>query len=210
MKKGVVFDMDGVLIDSEPYNEKELDEFCKRYDLPIHPTGFFIGTNDKYFWECKVPNDPERAEMLKKELVKFRRDREKPYTELIDEEVYPTFKKLKENGMKIAIASSSPIEEIEEVIKFANIGNFVDFYISGRSCKNHKPDPEIYFTALEALGITSEEAIVVEDSTPGIQAAKNANLFVCGRIPKTAGYELDQSKANVRISSLSQIFEYLK
>lgn len=209
MKKAVLFDMDGVLVDSEPYNDNQLIEFSELFGLPQHPKGFFIGSGEPYLWEQKVGDDPERIAYLKQEIKKFRESVETPYADLLDPEVHEVFRKIKEKGLKTAIASSSPLFEIEEVMKVAKIEDLVDFHISGHSCKKHKPDPEIYLTALKALDVKAEDAIGVEDSIPGIQAAKSAGLFVCGRIPRTPEYAIDQSQADVRIPSLLDIFKYI-
>ena len=130
------------------------------------------------------------------------------YEELLDPGVPEVFKALKGHGVKVAIASSSDQNDIREMMAVAGIEAYTDFVISGVECSAHKPAPEIYLRALKALGITEQEAVAVEDSPTGIQAAKNAGIFVLGFRPRH-GEKMDQSAANGTIGSLSEVLDLL-
>lgn len=86
--------------------------------------------------------------------------------------------KLKKEGWKIGLASSSSRYHINECCSRCNIQDFFDFTISGEECNHSKPNAEIYIKAAQALKVKVEECIVLEDSTYGIAAAKRAGMYV--------------------------------
>ena len=197
MVKGVIFDMDGVLIDSEWYYQKRRAEFFRRMDFPCPSNNSFVGSNERAIWEALVPDDPEfRQEMLMGYRA-YRYLHPVPYEELLNPQVPSLFRALKEKGLKIGIASSSYLGAVKEVVRLA-----------GEQCKAHKPDPEIYLRAMEALGLTAETALAVEDSPTGITAAKRAGIRVCALKPRPE-LTLDQSAADAVLGRLDGVLEFL-
>lgn len=80
----------------------------------------------------------------------------------------------------LAVVSSSPRRVIERVLKIEKIAHYFQFIIAHEDCQKHKPDPMPYLKALEHAKVAPAQAVVVEDSMSGIQAAKNANIAVIG------------------------------
>ena len=99
-------------------------------------------------------------------------------------------------------------EAVVRMTEAAGVTRLVDYIISGQDCTAHKPSPEIYLRALEALGLTSDTAVAVEDSAAGIAAAKGAGLRVYALRPRH-GEAIDQSAADAVLDSLADVWKFL-
>ncbi|MCI9122022.1 MAG: HAD family phosphatase [Oscillibacter sp.] len=207
MVKGIIFDMDGVLVDTEWYYQQRRAEFFQRMDFPS-PVNSFVGSNEQAIWEALVPDDPEFRQQMLMAYRAYRRLHPVPYQELLNPQVPGLFRALKERGLKTAIASSSYLGGVRKVAEVAGITELVDFMISGEQCAAYKPDPEIYLRAMEALDLTPETALAVEDSPTGITAARRAGLRVYALRPRPE-LTLDQSAATAVIEQLNDVLEYL-
>ena len=208
MYKGIVFDMDGVLADTEGYYTARRLEYLGRMGYSWQDDADFTGSNEKALWEIMVPHDPELRQELKLGYRAYRKLHPVPFQKLLDPQVKPLFQALKKQGLKIGIASSSDPKAIAALVQVAEEGELVDSRISGEQCKAHKPDPEIYLRSLEALGLTAGEALAVEDSPTGILSAKRAGLTVLALRPRH-GEPLDQSAASSVIDQLNDILSFL-
>lgn len=104
-------------------------------------------------------------------------------------------------GLKTAVASSSSRKWVMEHLERFGIGGHFDAIVCREDVERTKPDPELYRTALQRLEVKPAEAIALEDSTNGIQAAKAAGLF-CVAVPNPLTADLDLSEADLRLVSL--------
>ena len=181
-KKAVIFDMDGVIVDSEKFwkqaeNEvftslgvKVTDEHSKitRSMTTFEVTKFWY---DKYLWRNKDLNVVEQ--MVISRVI-----------ELIDAEsceingVKPFIEKLKNKNYKIGLATNSPNRIISVVLRKLDILHLFDSITSAEFVKKGKPDPAIYYQAAEKLGTNPKDCIVIEDSYTGMLAPKNAGMTV--------------------------------
>lgn len=208
MVRAVIFDMDGVLADTEWFYRARRARFLEQHGLS--EDGFdFTGSNEKAIWEALVPNDPVWRQELLLAYRAYRREHPAPYRELADPTIKVLLQILKQQGVRVGIASSSDQEAIKTLVRAAEVEDLVDCIVSGEECSAHKPDPAIYLWAMEQLGVTAEEAIAVEDSTAGIASAKAAGLRVCALLPRH-GEQIDQSAATVRIARLTDVLKYLE
>ncbi|NRY60628.1 HAD family hydrolase [Clostridium beijerinckii] len=207
MKKAVIFDMDGVLVYTEQYYFNRRMKFFD--ELGIEPRTRkiqdFIGLSSDMIWEMLVPEDKEKRERLEKEYLKYSKKNEVNFLQVLNPSTKEVLNRLKDNNIKIAIASSSKKLDILRMIKDCKISDYIDFVISGEECENDKPDPEIYIKAIKTLGFLSKEVIVVEDSKLGIRAAKAAGLNVIALAQKE--YDIDQSEADFKINDLIEVVE---
>ena len=178
--KTVIFDMDGLLVDSEVRTLKAWREVAVEYGIPdideLFPkiTGMNTYTRKKLFAslygedfpfaECNEEvrsrahgseaNDPIPLKKGARELLSYYR----------------------ENGYKIALASSGLLATIERRMKYHGIYEYFDVIVSGDMVKNSKPDPEIFLLCAEKLGVPPAEITVLEDSANGIKAAYAAGM----------------------------------
>lgn len=209
MHKGIIFDMDGVLADTEGYYTRRRDEYLRLMGYQRQEDTDFTGSNEKALWETMVPHDPELRQELLMGYRAYRKLHPIPFQELLDPQVLPLFRMLKERGLKIGIASSSDPKAIAALIQAAGAEELVDSQISGEQCRAHKPDPEIYLRSLDALGLTVSEALAVEDSPTGILSAKRAGLTVLALRPRH-GELLDQSAADIVVSQLMDVVNHIQ
>lgn len=184
MLKAVIFDMDGVLIDSEPLHAKAA--VLAFQNIGIHITleycYEFIGRTTKHMIETIIRDNNlpyNSMELLalynesKKQLIIKEGYSPIPYTiELI--------KDLYQHGIKLAIASSSTIQEINDVVTSLEIESYFEHLISGTTVAHSKPAPDIFLKAAKDLGVNTSECIIIEDSYNGLIAGKSAGIPVIG------------------------------
>ncbi len=204
MLKVILFDMDGVLIDSEGYYAEGTYTWMKEigFQGKIEDIHKLIGTTMDKTYDMLVDL---LGKKISKEAVKERNEayfRQNPfnYKEGLKEGVTETMKWLKLQGISCAICSSSPLATIEKVVDQCGLSEYVSFYLSGENFKESKPHPEIYLTAAARFGVEPKECIVIEDSTMGIQAGKNAGMPVIAIMDER--FDLDQSQADYRVNSM--------
>lgn len=207
MLRAVIFDMDGVLIDSEPFYKQRRKNFLKQYGIEFDDASAagFIGLTFRdilahYFtWE-------EQAEATQA-FIDYRNAHPPDFKRLLDAEAGELLAWLKEQGLKLAVASSSSIEAIKEVMAISGWGRYFDLLVSGNEFPRSKPDPAIYLATVKRLNISPEEVIVVEDSPHGITAAKNAGLKVI--VKEDASFDLDRSKGDYFVTGLNEVTKIL-
>ncbi len=208
MIKAVLFDMDGVLVDTEWFYNRRRVAYLETQGFTFEEIPDLSGSNEKAIWEYFVPDDPVRRERLRRGYGAYQKEHPVPYDQLLNPQTRQVFERLKACGYRTAIASSSYEELIQELIDVAGIRPFVDFSISGHQCTAFKPSPEIYLRAMIALGVTERECVVVEDSPLGIAAGKAAGAVVLALRPRP-GVVLDQSRADAVIDTLGGVFDFL-
>ena len=206
MIRAVLFDMDGVLVDTEWFYNRRRVAYLETKGFTFDEIPDLSGSNEKAIWEYFVPDDPMRREELRLGYSAYQKDHPVPYEELLNRDAAPVMRALHERGVKLAIASSSYRELIDELVDIAGLGDVLDFTISGHECSAFKPDPEIYVRAMEALGVAPEESLVIEDSPLGIEAGCRAGARVLALRPHE-GVVLDQSGADRIIGSLTEILD---
>lgn len=213
MLKAVLFDMDGVLVDSEVLHGKAAVMTLEQLGVSVtleYCFGFIGSTTakmmDTIIREFNLPYTVTQLLTLYKE-VKHKLLETDGYDKI------PFTKELiihlNERGIKLAIASSSTLDEIHYVTSRFGIDSYFDKIISGATLKNPKPAPDIYEKAAKELGVLVSECIVIEDSMFGVMAAVAARMPVVGFINKNSGNQ-DLSKANILIEGFEEIdFNFL-
>ncbi len=210
--KAVLFDMDGVLIDSEiVYLNRIYSKISPKYKFlskeDLYP---IVGMDDKrtriflHNITCE-PLDNEAFDIYMQDILKDIQIAE--YKDVLNPGVLVTLEFLKKGNFKVALASSSKMRIIKEVLKQCEIESFFDYVISGEKFKESKPNPEIYLTAIREIGCTPDECIVIEDSSYGIEAGSLAGAYVIAK--KDERFHFEQSKADYQIETIDEIIDLL-
>lgn len=212
MIKAVLFDLDGVLIQTEKETFKFYQEYFKEHGIIIKDEDFVYKAGRKsvdFFNAILTPEqlkqfDTKKITDLKRELFNTDLDRYVKkipgYREILEA--------LKARDLHLALGSQNESRMIESVLKWLGVKDFFEVILSLDDIKNKKPDPEIYLLAASKVGVAPEECVVIEDSRDGIGAAKNAGMFCVAfwhdYMPKD-NYE----KADIVIKSLAELENYV-
>ncbi len=208
MLKAVIFDMDGVLIDSEPLHARAAVLALEKIgvSIPIAYCYNFIGSTTVHMLESMIHDFSLKYTVT--EMKDFYHDAK---YELIEKEGYVPIPYTKEliqdlhkHGIKMAIASSSTETEIAEVTTALNITSYFDKLISGTTVKHPKPAPDVFIKAMVELGVKCDECIIIEDSYNGVCAANAAKIPVIGFINEHSGKQ-DLSKACILIEGFDEV-----
>ena len=233
MLKLIIFDMDGVLVDSEPaITQASIESLKEHYGINAKHADFkeFTGMGDDKFiqgvagkygkpYDVKLKFRAYEIYMAKKDRVK----------------VFPRAKKLIHNvynlGLKCAVASASDLVKVKVNIQKINLGKSIKiittdvgdahpcvpqkvkrplYVITGTDVINKKPDPEIFLKAAEAVGISPENALVIEDAVSGVQAAKAAGMTCIAVTTSFSRRILSDAGADYVVNRLYDAFGIIK
>ena len=205
MYRAVVFDMDGLLLDTEVLWQRAEEELFRRHGaeftwddkMAVIGTGF--ETSARYFAE-RLGASPERGAELVNEMLEIMHgelarqvDHRPGAVELVD--------RLR-GHTRLALASNSPRRLVETAMATAGVGDAFEAIVTSDDVEHPKPAPDLYLLACERLGVAPGEALALEDSPSGIAAAKAAGL-TCIAVPQFA--ETDVSAADRVIDSLEEL-----
>ena len=188
----VIFDMDGVLIDSQPLHY-EIDMRVLKacgYKAEMSTVTAYTGISTPDRWpkyKATLGLTPSIQELITMCEETVRKVFESFDFVPIDG-VSKLLQDLKDMGMPIAVASSSSYELINMVLTGTGISEYFDIIVSGEGLKRGKPNPDIYLKAAELLNVLPQNAIGIEDSPAGMEAVKNANMTcIALKNPNTFG-----------------------
>ena len=206
--EAVIFDMDGVLIDSEPLHF-EVDQMVLR-KLNIHEGKHylerFVGYTNPAMWQ--IIKEEFSIEITIEELIDLQMTMKLSYLEQSNFEAIEGINELLEElqsfKVPIAIASSSPRIFIEAVIKKIHIVQYFHDWISGEEVPKSKPEPDVFLKVAELLNVNPERCIVIEDSKSGTIAAKSAGMKCIGYKNVNSGNQ-DLSKSDLVVDRISEI-----
>ena len=178
----VIFDMDGVIVDSNPYHAQAWIQFCKDYNVPLNedeiPKLIYGKTNKVALKEVfKKDFSPEEADRLGEEKEAIYRELHQKDMEPV-KGLIPFLRMLKQNNIATAVATNAPVSNLNFTLERINIRQYFDKLIDATMVKEGKPDPDIYLKAAEKLNMAPEKCIVMEDSIPGVEAGLRANMKV--------------------------------
>lgn len=213
MTEAIIFDMDGVLVDSEPFHTQiEKRQFALNgLSIPEEEHLGYMGTASELMWkQIQEKHQPgisvdELLEQNRIESIRF-------FTELKDLPVMDglreTLDKLSRKNYPMAVASSSFPEIIELILGKSGLKKYFKVIVSAEEAGKSKPAPDIFLLAAKKLGVSPEKCLVVEDSENGIKAAQAAGM-VCVAYQGGSAEPERQEEADAAISNYSQLEMFL-
>jgi beta-phosphoglucomutase len=185
MLKAVLFDMDGVIVDTEPLHRKAYHRMFDDVNIEVDHVLYESFTGQSTINICKRLVDEFNLNETPEDLVRLKRKHYKHLFEHDDElalidGVLDRIKDYHLNNVKLVVASSASMTGINQIFERFNLNQYFSAKFSGADLKYSKPHPEIFIKAAESTGFNTSECIVIEDSTNGIKAAKAANIFCVG------------------------------
>ncbi|WP_026705931.1 HAD family hydrolase [Flavobacterium soli] len=209
MIKTVIFDMDGVIVDTEPVHYYAYQQHFKQLNIEISDelyasfTGF--STKNTYQRIIEIHNldhDVQTLVQTKRNIFNEAFDTKEDLHLL--EGVEDLIKELHQNGFQLIVASSASKETIERVFKRFHLHQYFSDIVSGEDFPKSKPHPAIFEHAASLSIAPKNQCIVIEDSGNGIQAAVSAGIFCIGYNSKHSKGQ-DLSKANLIINHFNEL-----
>lgn len=180
MIKGAIFDMDGLLFDSERIFQSVWEEIASDYGVTLGPDfrKDISGTSgevcrrvcEKYY---PVENGFEIVEECKRRIYR-RMEKDVPVKPGVPE----ILRYFRETGVRTAVMSSSPLQLVQNNLRVSGLTDLFDLVMSGEGFKNGKPAPDVFLYSAEQLGYQPEECFVFEDSLNGVAAGYRAGCHV--------------------------------
>jgi HAD superfamily hydrolase (TIGR01509 family) len=214
--QAVILDLDGLLVDSEPLHQRAYNTFLARQGVA------YQFDEDEYGRDFVGVPVREHAEWLAARFhLRFTpaeviAEREAIYQALIENPAnltampgtFTLLDKLEMRGMALAVASGSPREQVEAILRGLRIASRFRVTVTGSDVPRTKPAPDVYLRAMQALGIAAPFCVAIEDSATGVAAAKAAGLRVIA-VPNRFTRRQDLSRADARAESLEAVISLL-
>ena len=215
MLKAVLFDMDGVIVDTEPLHRKAYFLMFNDVNIDVSETLYTSFTGQSTLNICKklvdmfsIPEAPETLVACKRKHFKYLFENDSSL-QLLDG-VLDLIKNYHANDITLVLASSASMPNIDRIFDRFDLNQYFVAKLSGADLKESKPHPEIFIKAAEAAGHAREHCVVIEDSTNGIKAANDAGIYVIGYDSKHST-DQDYSNANMVVSHFNMIgYEKIK
>jgi beta-phosphoglucomutase len=208
MLKAVLFDMDGVIVDTEPLHRKAYHHMFNDVSIDVDKDLYASFTGQSTINICKrlvdefnLNETPEHLVALKRKHYKYIFDNGD--LDLIDG-VFDRIKDFYANDVTLVVASSASMQGIIQIFERFDLDQYFSAKFSGADLKQSKPHPEIFIKAAESTGFNRSECMVIEDSTNGIMAANAAGIFCVGFKSLHSSHQ-DYSKADLVISDFKEI-----
>lgn len=211
--KAIIFDMDGVLVDSEPYHiEVEKRMFQKvGVDVSDEEHASYMGTATDVMWRQII----EKRQLLHdvEEMTRLTNQEGIPFFSALEKlEPMPGLRKLldflENKKVPMAVASSSNPETIQIIIDKLGLRKYFRHTISSGSVGKSKPAPDVFLHAAKLLGVEPENCLVIEDSKNGIKAAKSAGMF-CVAYGGASSESQDQGEADIVVDDFEKLTRLL-
>ena len=206
--KLVIFDLDGVLIESREMHYQSLNQALYKLDPK------YVISREDHLSSYDGLNTTRKLEMLaeykgleKKYFDQVWQNKQKATFELIKQfpanpKLQDLFRLIRSHGIQIAVASNSIRESVKLALLSTGVMEFVDYYVSNEDVKHAKPFPEMYWRCMTALKTLPKHTVIIEDSHLGRQAAVDSGAYL---IPVTNSYDLTIDKVNEALDILNGV-----
>ncbi len=209
MLKAVLFDMDGVIVDTEPLHRKAYHQMFDDVNIEVNSALYESFTGQSTINICKrlvehfnLNDAPEYLMGLKRKHYKYLFSNDDELA-LIDG-VLDLIKEYHANNVTLVVASSASMIGINQIFERFDLNQYFIAKFSGADLKQSKPHPEIFIKAAESTGFSKSECMVIEDSTNGIKAAHAGGIF-CAGFKSVHSSGQDYSLATIVISDFEDI-----
>ena len=208
--KAVIFDMDGVLVDSWELHYKSWVMSGEKRGLVITREAFGNHFGQVFDSFATQLAEEQNVQMSYEEMKEWYVDKEETYRSLLRKD-FPEHngasglvRSLTENGFKTAIGSSAQRKNIEQLIALLPNGEMFKTIVSEEDVEEGKPNPQVFLLAAERLGVPAAKCAVIEDSLHGLEAAKRAGMVAIG-ITGTVGREDMREFADFVVDELTEL-----
>ena len=208
MIRALVFDFDGLILETETPIFQSWQELYQEHGLELGLDQWLanVGTAEETFdpmtsLEQRLGRSLDQASILSR---RRRRELELIHCQHILPGVRETLESARKMRLKVGLASSSPCEWVVGHLERLGLIGYFDAIAASDDVARTKPDPALYRTAVEWLGVAPNEAVAFEDSLNGLIAAKRAGLY-CVVIPNALTQQLDLNEADIRLGSLEEM-----
>ncbi|MHC4413055.1 MAG: HAD family hydrolase [Planctomycetota bacterium] len=206
MPEGVIFDLDGVLVDTGPFHKQSWYDLAQKEDFQINDENFrsTFGMQNYEILPIFTGRD-----LPQKEIERLSDWKEQRYRELVSgnlrllEGVEYLIKDLKNKGFLLAVGTSAPKENLTLIMDQLSLHDCFDAYVTCEDVTKSKPAPDTFIKSAQKLSLHPQHCIVVEDSVHGVQAAKAAGMKVVA-VTNTRT-RLNLAKADIIVDSLGQL-----
>ncbi len=207
MIKAVIFDLDGVIVESENAHIEAEKQVLLKHNLVISAEELhrYTGTTAKAMFTELIAKYK-----LATTFEEINHQKEKILLKLLEQDAKPTrgilslIRELKRRGIRLAIGSSSTRKLIDYVLTKLNITSLFDCVLAAEDVEHSKPNPEIFLRAATKLGVSPDLCLVIEDAKLGVEAAKSAGMKCIGyRNPHSGNQDL--SKADITTDDFSKL-----
>jgi len=205
--RAVIFDLDGVIVESEDAHIESERQTFQKYNVKISTEELhaYTGTMAKVMFTELISKYNLNAT-----IGEINDQKEEILLKLLDQDAEPTkgvlnlIRELKRRGIRLAIGSSSTEKLVNYILNKLNITRMFDRVITAEDVQHSKPNPEIFLKAANQLGMNPSQCLVIEDSKLGVEAAKSGGMKCIGYYNPHSGNQ-DLSKADAVIDDFSQV-----
>ncbi len=207
----VIFDMDGVLVDSEPMHVEAMREVLRPYGVPYtdEENEQFFGFTDLEVFRIlrerhgRLPDPGELARGRTRLLVRQTRERTVAMRGIPE-----VPRRLRALGYRLAVASSSAVPVIEATVEVLGLAPVFETLVSGLEVGRGKPAPDVFLETARRLALPPRDCLVIEDSRNGLLAAKAAGM-ACAAVPCPATRHENFAEADFRLTALPELLPLL-
>jgi len=179
----VIFDMDGVIVDTNPYHKISLKQFCEKYGYRLNEedliSKIYGRTNNEWIRNIFGP-------LPKEKILELGEEKEAMFRALYKDVIKPLsgldsfLKELEDRSIPKAIGTSAPRSNVDFVLEHTHLRKYFTTILDQSDVEHGKPNPEIYLKVADRLGFPPQQCIVFEDSLSGVESAQRAGAQVVG------------------------------